>query len=65
MKLKNYAAALAILAEKYPNADVIHSSDDEGNFFKRVVYEPTEGNFNCGEFNSEAEGKKVNAVCVN
>jgi len=65
MKLRNYADALIILAKKYPDADVVHATDDDGNGFNKVVFEPTAGNFNMGQFNCDVTPKKVNAVCVN
>ena len=67
MKLKEYAKLIATLAEKYPNAKVIYSRDDEGNGFEEVHYAPSLGDFDSenGEFESDGENKKVNAVCVN
>lgn len=62
MKLKAYAAKLAKLAEKYPDANVVHSKDDEGNGFGEVIYDPTAGTFAEGEF---SKSENVNAVCVN
>ena len=38
MKLKEYAKVIAVLAEKYPNAKVIFSIDDEGNAYNEVFY---------------------------
>ena len=63
MKLKEYAALIQELAKKHPNAKVISASDDEGNSFSEVQFNPTPGTFNDGEFDDE--GKKVNAVCIN
>jgi hypothetical protein len=71
MKLREYAKNIAAIAEKYPNAQVVSSSDDEGNSFHPIYYNPTAGQFKYGEFISEEEMKemqmkgKVNAVCVN
>ena len=66
MKLKNYAAMIAALAKKYPDATVVCASDDEGNAFQTVNYHPTPGTFLEGTFqNSNGSGLKINAVCVN
>lgn len=66
MKLKEYAAKIAKLAKKYPTATVIYSSDDEGNEFAHVNFEPSAGNYfggnRFGDFDKEG---KINAVCVN
>lgn len=64
MKLSVYVAALAKIAEKYPDADVVYSRDDEGNGYQEVYFTPTPGLFNDGEFEKKS-GKKVNAVCIN
>jgi UDP-N-acetylglucosamine 2-epimerase len=40
MKLKEYAAQIARLAEKYPEAQVVYSIDEEGNLYKPVLLEP-------------------------
>lgn len=63
MTLKEYSDRLVELANKHPNALVVHSKDDEGNGFQPVHYAPTEGNYKDGEF--ETGVKKVNAVCIN
>lgn len=69
MKIKTYLAALQKLAKKYPNAEVVSSSDDEGNSFQSVNYIPT-----YGKFESEGDGfghgdfggdTGVDAICVN
>jgi hypothetical protein len=41
--------------------------DEEGNAFDTVDFWPVPGHFDAGEgaFNTDTEGKKVNAVCVN
>lgn len=63
MKLKNYIVKLQKLADKYPDATVVYSSDEEGNSFKEVVYAPTAGDFDGESF--EGDAQRVNAVCVN
>jgi hypothetical protein len=45
MKLKDYVASLAKLAEQYPDAEVVSASDDEGNNFQKVNYDGTMGYF--------------------
>ena len=68
MKLKEYAKVIAVLAEKYPNAKVIFSIDDEGNAYNEVFYHPTPGHFdNVMEFEPVGDVKKVkvNAICIN
>ena len=64
MKLKEYIKKLEKIAKKNPNALVITSSDDEGNDFHEVVFDPTLGNFKDREFDPES-GEKPNAVCLN
>lgn len=64
MKLKAYAAKIQALAEKFPNARVIYSSDDEGNNFSEVAHEPTPGHFVKSD-NEFQDCSPVNAVCVN
>lgn len=74
MKFKNYLASLNKMAELHPETlefEVVYSSDEEGNTFNRVVYEPTIGVFN-GPYNGEFysgddidEDMKPNAVCLN
>lgn len=69
MKLKAYVKKLNKLAEKYPNAQVVFSSDDEGNNFQTVNYEPTLGFYESREFRSydpdDEDCSTINAVCVN
>ena len=36
MTLKAYSAKIAAMAKKHPNALVVYSHDDEGNFFQEV-----------------------------
>lgn len=69
MKLKDYAARIAELAKKYPNVEVVYSSDEEGNSFQKVCFLPDVGRFRGGEWTTEwdlGEQKgKINAVCIN
>ena len=65
MRLAEYAIALGRLAKKYPDADVVYSSDEEGNSFDLLIHCPTTGKFKNGEFEYKTAKKDVNAVCVN
>lgn len=71
MTLKEYAAKLAKLAKKYPNAKVVYAADDEGNYFREVNFTPSVGNFGNGEFINDdgteefSQEFKVNSVCLN
>lgn len=68
MKLKDYAARIAELAKKYPNVEVVYSSDDEGNSFQKVSFFPDAGRFDAGKWKIEKdldERERVNAVCLN
>ncbi|NBQ67294.1 MAG: hypothetical protein EBU46_00070 [Nitrosomonadaceae bacterium] len=60
MTLKEYAAAINEAALKYPDALVISSSDDEGNDYRPVYYEPTPGHYNDREWTSEENLKDIN-----
>lgn len=68
MKLKEYAEKISKLAIKYPEAIIIYGSDDEGNSFQEIHYNPTAGQYEDGEF---ARGKgldrklPINAICIN
>lgn len=62
MKLKKYSDEIAALAAKYPNAEVVHASDDEGNSFRLVYYTGTMGYYTGGtngEFYSEKYVKEA------
>lgn len=66
MKLRDYMAAMDKLIKDNPKAlefEVVSSSDDEGNSFRKVFYTPTLGFFDGDEF--EGGAKNPNAVCVN
>jgi hypothetical protein len=45
MTLKEYSESISKLAEKYPDALVVYSSDDEGNSFQKVSSGGTLGFF--------------------
>ena len=67
MKLKEYAKLINVLAEKYPDIDVVYSHDDEGNEFQMVNYQPgighfTDLNYGRGEFEQK---NPINAICIN
>lgn len=72
MKIKDYIKKLQELAEKYPDASVVYSKDDEGNSFHLCQFSPSLGNFEndewiaddgTDEFKNEYGG--VNAICLN
>lgn len=45
ISIKEYAAKLTQLAEKYPNAVLVCAADDEGNGYRTQHYLPEEGHF--------------------
>jgi len=57
MKMKEYAKLIVEIAKKYPEAEAMYSSDDEGNRFSFVHYHPTHM--------EEVNGREMDAVCVN
>lgn len=69
MKIKDYLKNLQKLAKKYPDADVITSSDEEGNRFEKVFFVPSAVYFSNGEIITELDAKegclKLNAICLN
>lgn len=68
MNLEKYIESLQNLVTENPElktAKVICASDDEGNSYQLVNWEPIAGFFENEEFYPESESKKANAVCVN
>ena len=74
MNFKDYVNVLKKLLKENPelaNAEVVYSTDDEGNGFSRVHYNPSIGHFDGEEFRSksdiedEDEEETPNAVCIN
>lgn len=67
MKLKEYAMYIAKLVERHPDAIMVFSSDDEGNNYDEVRFNPTTGQFSGREFipNDGTKKFKVTAICVN
>ena len=81
MKLKNYIDSLNKLVEENPEVkeyDIVYSTDDEGNAFRKVECSPSVGNYD--EYNKEFRNEsdiddlkvdypdevfEENAVCVN
>lgn len=59
MKMKQYAQLIIDIAKKYPDAEVLYSSDDEGNRFSTVVYAPSYDTFEM------MNGEEVKGVCIN
>ena len=46
MKVSNFIEILKDLKEEHGDLDLIYSSDDEGNGFKKVVFIPSVGHWN-------------------
>jgi hypothetical protein len=66
MKLKEYIEELQKIAQDYPDAVVVYSADDEGNYFEEVHFGPSVGRFSNGEWESGEDMQgKPNAVCIN
>lgn len=70
MKMKEFAAKIAVIAGQYPNVEAIYAKDEEGNGFEAVFYGPTAGHFDDdGEFVAHDvdanEPREINAICVN
>ena len=58
MKLKNYIKELQAIAKQHPNIEVAYSSDDEGNRFDYVQYNPAVNPV-------EIDGEDVEVVTIN
>lgn len=58
MKLKDYIKELQAIAKKHPNIEVAYSSDDEGNRFDYVRYNPAISTV-------KIDGEAVHVVTVN
>ena len=67
MTLLQYHTKLTAILRQHPDAadlQVIAASDDEGNQFNPVVFDPTLGYYDDdGDFDDASEN--TNAVCVN
>ncbi len=66
MKLKEYMKELKELVKKHPelaNAELVTSSDDEGNDFIPVIYGPSAGIYKDGEWNDITW--KPTHICLN
>jgi mannosyltransferase OCH1-like enzyme len=64
MKLKEYSQMVKKLAKKHPDFEMVYATDDEGNGFSPLNFEPSilSYDFENGEINDDGED---NAVCVN
>lgn len=65
MKFSQYLENLNKLAKERPETlefEVVTATDDEGNGYNLVNFDPSVGNFEEGEYTAE---KPLNAVCVN
>jgi len=56
---------LTKLRNKHGNIPAVYSSDDEGNNFQHVYFEPTVGKLEENEFEDEVLDDEVNAICIN
>jgi hypothetical protein len=69
MTLKEYISELQKIEEKYPDIQLVYSSDAEGNRFEEVFYTPSLGHFEDAEFiekdSEDFEDREINAVCIN
>jgi len=77
MILSDYIKTLNDIFNDYGDVEVIYSSDDEGNDFRKVGYTPSAGNYSnfdegqfipldqFNDYGDEDETLKVNSVCVN
>ena len=66
MKLRNFLLNLNHHIKQNSDIldyEVIYSCDDEGNEFKKVYFEPTIGQFENREFETQCD--KPNAICIN
>jgi len=74
MKLREYIYFLAKDLKRYPDAEVVYASDDEGNGYSPAHFHATLGHYDGEGFESEndagADEKRekdftVNAICLN
>lgn len=68
MTLKEYLDSLNYLVKENPKVldfEVISSIDDEGKGYNPVIYSPTLGTFEDGEFEDTKDIKKQNSICIN
>lgn len=68
MQLKEFLQHLNELVKKHPDAinfDVVYSSDEEGNNFKKVFYAPQLGLFDGETFGNSKDEKQNNSICIN
>lgn len=68
MKLKEYLDSIkkmVVLNPEILEYDVVYAADDEGNHFQEIHYTPSLGAFDGGDFDTDLEVKKPNAICIN
>jgi len=70
MKLQDYINELTKLLDEHGNLEIVYASDDEGNYYDVVHYNPTGVQYNFKEheiYTPEDEDEKitVNAICIN
>ena len=72
MKLKEYIKNLQAIAEEHGGElEVVFSSDDEGNYYDKVSFPASIGNYDnvSGDWNDyetcKEEEFEINSVCIN
>ena len=71
MKLKTFLEGIKLAVshiENWEELEVISSSDDEGNFYSKVYFEPTLGIFEDGDWIEDScidKDDVINAICIN
>ena len=71
MKLKTFLEGIKLAVahiENWEELEVISSSDDEGNFYSKVYFEPTLGIFEDGDGIEDScidKDDVINAICIN
>jgi hypothetical protein len=68
MKLKEYLDNLKKIVKENPKVlefEVISAIDDEGNGYSPVIFSPTLGTFEDGEFEDTKEIENQNSICIN
>lgn len=69
MKFSEYVEQMNKLLDEnpeYKDFDVVCSTDDEGNFYRKVYFGPTVGSFDGRyDFIASYDESEDNAICVN
>lgn len=65
-KISDLIKNLEYIKEKHGDLPCYYSTDDEGNSYKPVFFEPSIGNYYGGEFaDLDDNDDNINAVCIN